>query len=700
VSAPLLLEIGCEEIPARMIRAAAADLAARVAEILESAGLPHGHAEGFGGSRRLAVRVEAVGERQSDREEQVLGPPVKAAFAADGSPTQALLGFARKQGIDVGLLAPVETERGAYAGFRRSVPGKPIEEVLQGAFPRAVEGMSFPKTMRWADGKHRWVRPVHWLLALHGARPLPLTLFGVAAEPASRGHRFLARGPVPVERPQDYAEALERARVVVETEERRRRIEALLHAAAEGEGGALVSDPPLLDEVADLVEWPGVVMGRFDPAFLELPREILVTTLRHHQKAFSVGRDGALLPVFLSVANTDRDPKGHVRRGNEWVVGGRLTDARFFWEEDRTKPLEARLPSLERVVFHQKSGSYRQKVERVSRIALALCQYLENRGVPVARPEDLKSAALLSKCDLVTSLVGEFPELQGMVGGLLLQAEGAPPAVSKAVSEHYRPVGSSDGLPDSELGRLLSVADKLDSINELVRQGERPSGSKDPFGLRRASNAVFRILLESRWPLSIRYAWAALGQEDATWSYLDERLSLFFLERGFSGPEIRAVLNAGGGIRSTEWPVSDIEARLLAIRAQRDSKEFAQLAELTRRVVNIAPQASKLILEWTDLEPSGTFDDPIPAGAALKKVAAEASRIVPEFAKSGDYRTVVSVLSGLTPAVARFFEDVLVLDRNDRNATYHRADLLSQVHSLLTSSFDLTQLGGEAAASH
>src|SRR6185369_846171 len=205
------------------------------------------------GSRRLAVRVEAVGERQSDREEQVLGPPVKAAFAADGSPTQALLGFARKQGIEVALLAPVETERGAYAGFRRTVPGKPLEEVLQASFPRAVEGMSFPKTMRWGEGKHRWVRPVHWLLALHGARPLALTLFGVPAEPASRGHRFLARGPVPVRSPEEYA-------------------------AAEGEGGALVPDAARLDEVADLVEWPGVVVGRFDASFLTLPREILVTT--------------------------------------------------------------------------------------------------------------------------------------------------------------------------------------------------------------------------------------------------------------------------------------------------------------------------------------------------------------------------------------------------------------------------------------
>lgn len=699
MSAPLLLEIGCEEIPARMIRGAAADLAARVAEILDGAGLAHGPAVGWGGSRRLAVRVDAVPERQPDREEQVLGPPVKAAFAADGSPTPALLGFARKQGIDVALLAPVETERGAYAGFRRNVPGKPLDEVLQGAFPRAVEGMSFPKTMRWAEGKHRWVRPVHWLLALHGARPLSLALFGVQAEPASRGHRFLAAGPVPVPTVETYAGALEGARVVVETAERRERIEALLRAAADAEGGSVVEDAPLLDEVADLVEWPGVVVGRFDPGFLELPREILVTTLRHHQKAFSVTREGSLLPLFLSVANTDRDPKGHVRRGNEWVVGGRLTDARFFWEEDRARTLRARLPELERVQFHKEAGSYARKSERVAGIAGTLAALLDEEGIKIASAGEIREAVAFAKADLVTSLVGEFPELQGIVGGLLLSAEGAGARVCTAVAEHYRPAGQGDRIPETPLGCLLSLADKLDTLHVLVRAGERPSGSKDPFGLRRAANAICRILLETRWPLSLRALWASAGEDAATWTFLEERLALFFLDRGFSQSEVRAVLQANGGAAALQAALSDLEARLQAVREQRESADLARMAELTKRIANIGPQAAKMIADWSGFRPTPGYLDPVPASAALREEVRSASSEVAELARRGDYRALVARLGSLAGPVARFFDDVLVLDAKDRDATHHRAALLHELRALLTSSFDLTQLGGEATTS-
>ncbi|HKQ62344.1 MAG TPA: glycine--tRNA ligase subunit beta, partial [Candidatus Polarisedimenticolaceae bacterium] len=375
-SAPLLLELGCEEIPARMIATAATDLAARVVAILDRAKLPHGPVQAWGGTRRLSVHVAEVAARVADERKLLLGPPAAAAFGADGTPTPAAIGFARKQGIDPATLGRVETDKGSYAGVERVVLGRSLGELLAEGLPAAVAAMSFPKTMRWGTGAHRWVRPLHWLAALHGGEPLPLELFGVRAGRVSNGHRFLAPGPVDVAHADGYAAALRAAYVVIDPAERRRLLEERLAQAAARVGGALVPDAELLDEVADLVEWPGVVVGRFDPDFLDLPREILVTTLRHHQKSFCVQTSSGLSNSFLAVANTDRDPAGHVQRGNEWVVSGRLADARFFWDEDRKRPLADRLEELAKVAFHARLGSYREKAQRIERRAAELAERL------------------------------------------------------------------------------------------------------------------------------------------------------------------------------------------------------------------------------------------------------------------------------------------------------------------------------------
>jgi glycyl-tRNA synthetase beta chain len=295
--------------------------------------------------------------------------------------------------------------------------------------------------------------------------------------------------------------------------------------------------------------------------------------------------------------------------------------------------------------------------------------------------------------------VGEFPELQGIVGGLLYQAEGGAPRIAAAIAEHYRPVGQADRIPATPLGCLLSLADKLDTIHVLVAAGERPSGSKDPFALRRAAASILRILLESRWPLSLRAVWAAASDDDATWAFLAERLALFFLDRGFSTPEVRAVLQAGEGA-AIRGSLADLETRLLAVRGQRESAELHRMGELTKRIVNIGPQARKMIEGWTDWKPAPAWTDPLPSGAALASEVDAAWAEVEALAARGDYPAVVARLSGLANPVARFFEDVLVLDPKDKDATYHRAALLDRLRALLTSSFDLTQLGGEATAAH
>jgi glycyl-tRNA synthetase beta chain len=692
--APLLLEIGCEEIPARMIRAAAEDLRGRVVRILDQAGLTHGEARCWGGSRRLAVRVDAVAGRQQDRDELLTGPPASVAFDADGKPTPAAAGFARKQGIDPAELRPVETAKGTYAGVQRRVPGRGLGAVLGAALPAAVEGMSFPKSMRWGQGSHRWVRPVHWLVALHGDASLELELFGIRSGSASRGHRFLSDGAVEVPRADDYASALRAARVVVDPAERQATLAELLREQAGKHGGALVEDAALLDEIADLVEWPQVVAGTFDRRYLDLPREILITTLRYHQKCFAVQDDtGALLPAFLAVANMQHDPAGHIRRGNEWVVGGRLEDAVFFWGEDRKRLLAERQAALAGVAFHKKLGSYADKAGRVAALA---AEVAAAAGLDGAAARAAEQAAALCKNDLVTGTVGEFPELQGIVGGLMLCAEGAEAPVWRAVYEHYRPAGPDDPLPETDTGCAVAVADKLDALARLIEIGEVPSSSRDPFGLRRAANGVFRIVMERAWPLSqadlVRLA-SPDGNADIA-AFLSERLENFLRERGYTTNEVRAVLLAGGA-ESADWTLDDVRARLDAVKQVRDRDDFRHLVELTKRVANIQRKNHELAAAAiADAEAS--HDDPEPAVRELDGAIAAAAPRIDEQAAGADYRAVIDALAAFVTPVDEFFDRALVIDPEDPKTTAHRLRLLWRLRAVLTRHFDISQLSGEA----
>jgi glycyl-tRNA synthetase beta chain len=696
--APLLVEIGCEEIPARMIARAASELARAVETILDQAGLAHGRVTGWGGSRRLTVRVLDVAGAEADREETVVGPPAAVAFDAEGRPTPAAIGFARKQGIDPASLSPLDTDRGRYAGVRRAVAGRSIGDVLAEALPGAVAAMSFPKTMRWGVGTHRWVRPVHWVVALHGERVLPIEIFGVRAGSASAGHRFLGPDKVEVGHPDRYVESLRAAFVMVDPAERRAVLERKLHEEARrtADSGDVtpVSDPTLLDEVVDLVEWPGVVAGRFATELLaELPRELVRTTLRHHQKAFSVETaSGTLVPAFLSVANTDRDPGGHVRRGNEWVVTGRLEDALFFWREDRERRLADRVPDLERVTFHAQRGSYAEKSRRIVSLVRAL-------GPAVGRsPADIRAAteaAALCKADLVTSLVGEFPELQGVVGGLLLRAEGADPDVARAVYEHYRPAGAQDGLPDGQPGALVSVADKLDTICQLLAAGERVTGSRDPFGLRRAAAGVFRVSIESEWPLGLDAMCAVAdaegkGKPGATLEFLRDRFRKYLCDEGATPNEVSAVLSTteGGNL-----PLHDVAARVRALRPVRQRDDFAHLVDLTKRVDNILSKNPEL----AGAAPGANgYEERDEAALSLDRLVEERESSIATSSKLRRYDEVIEKLAGFIEPVDRFFERVLVIDRERPDATRHRYGLLERLRSLLTRHFDIRELAGQA----
>jgi glycyl-tRNA synthetase beta chain len=689
MSASLLLEIGCEEIPARMIAAAAEDLRVCLTAVLEAAGLPHGPSRAWGGTRRLAVHVESVAGTLPGKDELVLGPTAQAAFRDDGAPTPAGAGFARKQGIDPSALQRIETDKGVYAGFRRAVAERTLEQVLQGALPATVAAMSFPKTMRWGTGAHRFVRPVQWVVALHGGTVVPLELMGQTAGRASEGHRFLASGPVPIEQADRYVETLRAAHVLVSPEARREAMEQALGAAAATLGGEVVRDEALLDEVVELVEWPGVVAGRFDPSFLDLPQEILVTTLKHHQKSFSIRGKGELLPGFLSVANTDRDPAGHVRRGNEWVVVGRLDDARFFWTEDRKRPLASRVDDLKRVTFHKKLGSYEEKTRRVTALAETIANTL---GAAAGDAKIASFAARLAKADLVTGLVGEFPELQGVVGGLLLRAEGESPEVADAVAEHYKPTGSEDSIPSTEGGCIVAIADRLDTIAGLIGAGETPTGTRDPFGIRRATGGVFRILAERGWPVTLADLSRWAGQDSKFQTFLNDRLRNWLLDRGYTANEIEAVRRPKVSPDEVDrWSIAEILARLAVVRTLRGRSDFAQLVELTKRVDNIlakAPEGSA---------PSGHRESHASAIALQQAHDALRPRILAASA-ANDFPAVIDHLSRLVAPVATFFDDVLVLDPANPGATLSRCALLAQVRSTVTRDFDIRELAGQADA--
>jgi glycyl-tRNA synthetase beta chain len=687
MKANLLIEIGCEEIPARMIQGAATDLGSRVASILDQAGLAHGAVTAWGGTRRLAVRVDDVEARQPDRREQVLGPPASAAFGADGKPTPAGAGFAKKQGIDPGALRRIETDKGSYAGFDRETKGKSVGEVLAAALPHAIASMSFPKTMRWAEGAHRWVRPVHWVLALHGSDVAPLEVFGVRAGALSEGHRFLAPGRVLVMDPDAYHRALRAAFVVVDHGDRRRELRERLTAAARSAGGEVEEDERLLDEVVDLVEWPGVAVGRFDERFLSLPREILVTTLRHHQKAFSVQAKGSLLPAFLAVANTDRDPGQHVRRGNEWVVSGRLEDARFFWEEDRKATLESRVESLKRVTFQQKLGSYWDKAERMAALAERIAEAIE---LDPAGTRAARDAARLAKADLVTGLVGEFPELQGIAGGLLLRAEGCAEPVAAGVYEHYRPAGSDDAIPATAVGCVVSLADKLDTLARLTAIGEVPTGSRDPFGLRRAATGVFRIVLERAYPLSIADLAGLAGMDERGTAFLGDRFRAHLIERGFTTNEVAAVLRSAA---TGAFPVDDVLARLEAIRTVRGRRDFEHLVDLTKRVDNILVK-NAAVLEGRTV--AAGYVERESAALDLARMVEDASPRLEAAEEKRGYAESVEIIAGFVAPVERFFETVLVIDPKDALATRARCELLRSVRDRLTSHFDIRELSGQA----
>jgi len=676
---PFLLEIGTEEIPDWMIPPALEQVREQFTKLLSEQRLGDDTVQVRveGTPRRLVLEAANLPERQPDSEEWVLGPPKAAAFR-DGQPTPAAEGFARKMGVAVGQLEIRQTAKGEYLGCARKIEGRPAQQILAAALPDLILGIHFPKTMYWTGkGGPRFIRPIRWLVAMLGDQVVPFELAGVRTGDVSRGHRLLGSAAVRVT-PGDYAQSLRENYVLVSAAERRRRIETEIARLLGPTGLRLRSDPALLQTLVYLTEYPTPVLGGFDPDFLGLPEEVLVTVMRHHQRYFSLeDAAGRLAPNFIAVMNTAGDPEGLIRQGHERVLQARLRDAQFFWRVDQHKTLADRLPMLAQVTYQAKLGSYLDKARRMARLARRLARMLKLDAAPVER------AALLAKCDLTTEMVKEFTELQGVVGGLYAGRQGESEEVWRAIYEHYRPESMEDPIPATVHGKLVSLADKLDTLQGCFRLGLTPSGSRDPFALRRAAQGVVRILVEGRLALPLK---RLVGSDQALVEFFEDRLRYYFRDvRGFRYDEVNAALAAG-------WDdLTDLESRLTALQAVRPTENFEPLAASFKRIKNILKQAGVALSAAT--RASAVDEGRLEPGpeTELHEAFRRLRGRVRLLRRRKDYRPALEAIASLRPVVDRFFDRVLV-NAPDPAIRQNRLTLLTQLLSEFSAIADFSEI--------
>ena len=658
-----LLEIGLEEVPARMIAGAQAELGRRVEELLTRERLlaPETKLTTYSTPRRLAVSVEGVLQRQADIEEKLTGPSWKVAFK-DEKPTAAADAFAKKAGIAVAALEKVTTAKGEYVGATVKRAGKTAQEIFCSDLPKEVLGIYWAKNMYWRAGKpERFVRPVRWVAALLDSEVVQLELAGIPAGNTSRGHRVLhGEDAVVLGSAKEYAETMRKAFVVVDVAERRHTIRKALDKATRTVPGARWrEDEPLVETVVHLTEWPTVILGNFEAEYLELPEEVLVTVMRDHQKYFAVeDANGKLAPHFLAVLNTEAGEDGAaiIRHGNARVLRARFKDARFFWDFDQKTPLAERVESLKNVTFQKELGSYYWKTEENLRVAREIGAAVKDGGVAFDEAALLK-AAQLAKTDLTTELVKEFTELQGIIGGLYARAEGLGERVALAIYDQYTPASIEDDIPISVEGQLLGLADRIQTITAMFGIGMAPTGSKDPFALRRAANAIVKILAESELPLTLDevvQASAAKGENrERVAAFLRERLAFYLKDvRNFAFDVVNAALAADASF------IRDAIARAEALSAARESEDFRAVSAAFKRIKNILRQAEEK--EFTIGSGQG-----LTLSAEARQLAEEARSLEPrvaELRQQRAYAQALALIATLRPTVDTFFDKVMVLD--------------------------------------
>jgi len=688
----LLLEIGVEEVPASYIAPAVRELGERLMALLAELHIEAERLTTYETPRRLAVHVAHVAATQASREVERRGPAVAAAYDADGKLTRAGQGFLQGAGASEADLIRIPGKKGDYIGVRQREGGGQTHDLLASHLPRLIATLAFPKTMRWGDGTWRFARPAHWILAVFAGAVVPFEVDGLASCGTTQGHRFLAPAAVAVKGQDGYLKTLRAASVEPDPAARAAAIRAQAEALGAAAGGRTVVDDDLLDEVVHLVEHPGCVTGRFDDEFLVVPREVLVTSMAKNQRYFPVeGRDGKLLPSFVAVTNSPDAAADNVRAGNERVLRARLADARFFWDEDRKRTLHSRRADLDSVTLHERLGSVGAKVARMEALAVEI-----GAAATAAGEDEIRRAVQLAKADLTTHMVIEFPKLQGVMGRHYAAHDGEPAVVCQAIEEHYWPRFAGDRLPSTDLGRLVAAADRLDAVCGGFAVALIPSGSQDPFGLRRAGLGLIQICLDGGWDIDLGH-WIQRALAELTASgvqvaaeagdqvrdFLGQRLHHALVQEGLPEDVVRAVLAMG-----SRQPLRD-RARAQALAALRAEPTFDDFALSFKRVQRIIP---------ADFVAAVEVEGGVLVEAAEQALLAEERRVAGEVAPlraAGDYGAILARLVTLRPAVDRFFDDILVMAEEPDLRTA-RLSLLCRVRALFDGIADLSQLAVES----
>ena len=711
----LLVEIGTEELPPKALRQLSEALATELAVELDAAGLAHGVPLPYATPRRLAALVRNVPATQPDQDIERRGPPLARAFDDNDRPTKAALGFAKSVGVDVDRLVRIETEDGAWLGYRSTKAGAPLASLLPDMVDRALARLPVPRRMRWADRDTEFVRPVHWAVLMHGEEAIEGEILGVSSGRATRGHRFHRPGAIELENAGDYVAALRRdGHVVAGFEDRMEMIRRQVEDAARALGGRAIVDPALLEENAALVEWPVAVAGHFDTGFLELPDAVLTATMQGHQRYFPVaGDDGALMPHFIAVSNIESRNVETVREGNQRVIRPRLSDAAYFFDTDRGRRLESRLEGLGDVVFQRKLGTLRAKSERASELAGRLARAMGGSEEAVAHA---RRAGLLSKCDLLSEMVGEFPELQGEMGREYARLDGEPDAVADAIGEVYMPRFAADDVPGTAAGRAIAIADKLDTIVGCLSIGQAPSGDKDPFALRRAALGALRIMIEGELDLDLGEtigaafecyaprrgagAGAGAGAESSgdtavptigavpdtvaeVRRFMLDRLRAYFADRSIPADVFNAVL-----AKDPAQPL-DFAHRVRAVETFRALPEATSLAAANKRIRNILRQAGQ-----ANIAIPGEIEDSLFREDAERSLSEKLAVIEPRaraMLDTGEYTGALARLAGLRDAIDRFFDTVKVMD-DDERLRGNRLALLARIGALFMETADISML--------